>query len=203
MEPLLRYKCHRRGDKMKKKKGFTLIEIIVTFSLISVVVILLFEIIISLREVYIKGDFQTTLLSKQGIITQKINADLETLKLKKITSCGAFCITFEYQTGDRYNLSLNLEKNHIQYHDYTWELKDGSTIGQVETSIYQDQLIHTTDIENAILKIDIPIHHKLLEKDYGIHMIYQYNTAITSIPNRISKPTNITEEQHQKYSFFR
>ncbi len=186
-----------------KKKGFTLIEFIVTFSLISIIVILLFEIIISLREVYIKGDFQTTLLSKQGIITKKINDDLQNQKLKSISSCGKFCITFHYQTGMSYNLLLNLENNSIQYHDYTWKLEEGATIGQVETTNYQNASITSTSLDNAILKIDIPITHKLLEKDYGIHIIYQYNNAITSVPTHIPAPSDITEEQHQQYSFFR
>lgn len=188
---------------MKQKKGFTLIEITVTFSLIAVVVVLLFEIIISLRELYIKGDFQTTLLSKQGIITRKINDDLQNLKLRSISSCGKFCITMHYQTGANYNLSLDIENNSIQYHDYKWELANGSVIGQVETSVYENSLITATSMDNAILKIDIPITHKLLEKDYGIHIIYQYNNAIASVPTRIPAPSDITAEQHQQYSFFR
>ncbi len=186
-----------------KKRGFTLIEITVTFSLIALVVILLFQIIISLREVYIKGDFQTTLLSKQGILTKKINEDLQNLKLKSITSCGNFCIKFNYQTGVSYDLSLNLENNSIQYHDYIWKLTDGSIIGQVETIVYENAQITETTMDNAILKIDIPVTHKLLEKDYGIHILYQYHTGTTSVPNKLPKPDNITEEQHQKYSFFR
>lgn len=186
---------------MHKKRGFTLVEIIVTFSLISVVTVLLLELIISLREVYIKGDLQTTMLSKQGILTKKINTDLQELNLKEITNCGAFCITFSYQTGVRYDLSLDIEKNAIRYHDYTWELPEGAKIGTVDTSIYQNST--TTGTNNAILKIVIPVTHKLLEKDYGIEILYQYNNIITSIPNRIPAPAGVSNEQHQQYSFFR
>lgn len=187
---------------MNQKRGFTLIEIAVTFSLISVVTVLLFELIISLREIYIKGDLQTTLLSKQGILTKKINDDLQELKLKSITSCGAFCITFSYQTGASYNLSLDIDKNAIQYHDYVWVLQEGTKIGTVNTTIYQNSST-TSSGNNAILKIEIPITHKLLEKDYGIEILYQYNNMVTSIPSKIPAPTNITNEQHQQYSFFR
>lgn len=188
---------------MKKNYGFTLIELAVTFSLIAVIMVLLFQTITSLREVYIKGDLQTTLLSKQGILTKKINDDLQNLRLRSITSCGAFCITLSYQTGDSYNLSLNLTNNSIQYHDYVWKLPEGTTIGQVETNMYQNNSITDSNLYNAILKIEIPVFHKLLEEDYGIHMLYQYNTSSVSIPSHISKPANITDEEHQKYSFFR
>lgn len=186
-----------------KKKGFTLIEITVTFSLIAVVIVLLFEIIISLREIYIKGDFQTTLLMKQGILTKKINEDFQDLKLKSITSCGKFCITLNYRTNDSYNLSLDIENNRIQYHDYVWQLPEGSTIGQVETSVYESNLTTSIFTNNSILKIDIPVTNKLLEKDYGIHILYQYNNSLTTVPTRIPAPADITAEQHQQYSFFR
>ncbi len=183
---------------MHKKRGFTLIEIAVTFSLVSVIVILLFQIIISLREVYIKGDIQTTFLSKQGIITKKINDDLQNLNLTSITSCGAFCITLEYENHEKYNLSIDVQNQQIQYHDYTWKLPEGASIGTVETTIYENPADH-----NAILKIDIPVVHKLLENDYGLHFIYQYNSNTTTIPTTIPKPANVTDEQHAQYSFFR
>lgn len=180
-----------------------MIEIAVTFSLIAVVTVLLFELIISLREIYIKGDLQTTLLSKQGIITKKINDDLQSLRLKSITSCGTFCITFNYQTGASYNLSLDIEKNVIQYHDYVWTLQEGTKIGTVNTSVYQNSSITASNKNNSILKIEIPITHKLLEKDYGIEILYQYNNTVTSIPSKIPAPANVTNEQHEQYSFFR
>lgn len=186
---------------MKNNKGFTLIEIITTFSVITVVITLLFQIIISLRELYIKGDLQTTLLTKQGIITKKINDDLKELKLASITSCGAFCITFHYQTGVAYNLSLNIENNQIIYHDYTWELPEGARIGTVNTTVYKDASSATGP--NAILKIEVPISHKLLEKDYGLFTLYQYNANAINIPTVIPKPAGITDAQHQQYSFFR
>ena len=181
-----------------QKKGFTLIEMSVTFSLIAVITILLFQLIISLREVYIKGDLQTTMLTKQGILTKKINDDLNNLHLKSITSCGAFCITFHYQTGASYNLSLNIETNSIRYHDYTWKLPEGSKIGTVTTSNYNDSAVVDISLYDSILKIEIPVSHKLLEHDYGLSFIYQYHTSVVSIPNSIPKPSNITNEQHQQ-----
>ena len=153
---------------MQNKRGFTLIEIAVTFSLVAVVSILLFQIVISLREVYIKGDLQTTLLTKQGIMTKKINDDLQTLGLSSITNCGEFCITLKYRTGASYNLSANIKKNQIQYHDYVWQLPEGITIGNIEKTTYENE---TTN--DSILKIEIPVTHKLLEHDYGVHFIYQ------------------------------
>ncbi len=187
---------------MNKKRGFTLIEVAVTFSLISVIVILLFQIIISLREVYIKGDLQTTLLSRQGILTKKINDDFQNLKLKSITSCGKFCITITYMDNSAYNLSLDIDKNQIKYHDYTWQLPEGSSIGTVETQVVTDTT-STGSTYNSILLINIPVTHKLLEQDYGIRILYQFSNGSVSIPTSIPKPTDVTNEQHQKYSFFR
>ncbi len=170
-----------------KKKGFTLIELAVTFSLVTVITILLFEIIISLREIYIKGDLQTTMLSKQGILTKKISNDLEKLKLKKYSSCGEHCITFEYQTGDSYNLSIDLEKRIIRYHDYSWQLPTGATLGTIHIDTYKGTNASTT-VNDSLLKLEIPVEHKLLEREYGISIIYQYSSAILPIPPSNSEP---------------
>ena len=186
---------------MMKKRGFTLIELAVTFSLISVIIVMLFQLIISLRELYIKGDLQTTMLSKQGILIQKINHDLNEYHLKNITSCGNFCITLHFQTGTAYNLSIDIDNKSIQYHNYIWKLPDGSKFGTVETKSYEDEA--NNDTINGILRIEIPVSHRLLEKDYGLSVIYQYNSSNTIIPKKIAKPAGITDEQHNQYSFFR
>ena len=60
---------------MNKNKGFTVIETIVSFCLISVVSIMVLQIILSVRDLYIIGDVKTTMLVKQGIMVQKIQDD--------------------------------------------------------------------------------------------------------------------------------
>ena len=53
---------------MKNNRGFTVVEMGVSFCLIFTVCILLFHVDLSLKELYIKSDIETTLLNKQGII---------------------------------------------------------------------------------------------------------------------------------------
>lgn len=188
---------------MKNKQGFTLVEVVVTFSLVSVIAILLFQIIMMLREVYVSGDIQTTLITKQGILERKVEDDIRNRGITRITSCGDYCITFSYEDGIERNLSLDPNTQTIRYYDYSWKLGEGSQLGKVETTVYVDSSITDMNVNNGILKIVIPVSNKLLEQDYGITILYQYQTSKTSIPTRIEKPAGLDEELYQQYAFFR
>ena len=67
---------------MKNNKGFTIIELAVSFCLVAAVSITLLQLVLTLKEVYLSGDVKTTLLNKQGIMTKKIYDDLNHEKKK-------------------------------------------------------------------------------------------------------------------------
>ena len=58
------------------KKGFTVVELIVSFSLVMVIVIFLFQIIISLKNLSTNSGVKTELLNKQSLISNEINKKL-------------------------------------------------------------------------------------------------------------------------------
>ena len=55
------------------KKGFTLIELITTFALASVLIIILINIIIVIKNVYSKNDIRSELLIEQSNLSNLIN----------------------------------------------------------------------------------------------------------------------------------
>ena len=140
--------------------------------LISVISIMMFSLIISLKELYISADIKTSLLNKQGIITKKIYNDLNTKKLKNIRACGISCLTFIYE--ENYNgttrnvpvqLLVDVAANTITYGDYLMELKSGSEI------ISEDDNKISVSYNDSILYINIPIKTSFLDDDFGIHVV--------------------------------
>lgn len=165
------------------KKGFTVVELCVTFSLVSIIAIMLFQLIFSLKELYVSGDIKTTLLNKQGIMTKKIYDDLDNKTLTNITACGISCLTFNYEEGS-VQLLIDVAAGIITYDDYSMKLNKGSEIGEVKFDFSYSNTI--TNKNNSVFTIDIPISTKLLDDDFGIHITKIYNSSELLINNNIS-----------------
>ena len=137
-----------------KKKGFTLIELIVSFCLVSAIVVMLFQLIFTLKELYVSGNIKTMMLNRQGIMTRKIYEELNSKDLTEIKACGISCLTFNFLDGSSSTLSLDVAANTITYGNYTMELTEDSHIGQVE---FDTGIDSTSTTGNYVFKISIPI----------------------------------------------
>lgn len=152
---------------MKKNKGFTLVEIIVAFALTMVIVLFLFQLIITIKKIYTNNFVASNLSLKQANISQMINNDLILSNLGNVTGINqntlnnCYNITFQY--GMR-NLCYDKSNNTITYNDYEFELVKGSKIGNV-----------TIDKQLNNLYINIPISYPDLDKDYGIKAVLLNN----------------------------
>ncbi len=145
---------------MKKNKGFTLVEIIVAFALTMVIVLFLFQLIITIKRIYTNNFVASNLNLKQSNISQMINNDLmvsnlgNVMDISKNSLNNCYNITFQY--GIR-NLCYDTTSNTITYNDYVFELVKGSKIGNV-----------SIDRQLNNLYINIPISYPDLDRDYGI-----------------------------------
>lgn len=174
-------------------KGFTLIEVAVSFTLVATISIVLLQLVLSLKEVYLSGDIKTTLLNKQGIMTKNIYDDLNNKTLSSVTSCGLSCITFTYTDSTVKNLLIDPGNKTIKYGDYIMQLDKSSNIGNlsVTTDTTATQL---TNSDDSILTIKIPVISKLLDNEnFGFNIIKTYNRANTIVNLTSTLPeTNVT-----------
>ena len=58
------------------KKGFTLIELIMTFALTAVIVTILINIFLVIRDLYNDSDLKTTLIVNQGNLSNALNSKI-------------------------------------------------------------------------------------------------------------------------------
>lgn len=165
---------------MKKKNGFTVVELIVSFTLVMVIVVFLFQIIISLKEMYVGNGIKSSLLNKQAVMTQKIYDDFRNKNVLSFSSCGTNCITLTFDDTTTSTLKIDKDQNLFEYGDYATKLVDGSTFGDIVLS--KETL---TGVGNghydSMVKIIVPIQNQLIKGDYGVTAIYQYNSNVTSI----------------------
>lgn len=170
---------------MKNNKGFTIIELAVSFVLVATISIVLLQLVLSLKSVYLEGDIKTTLLNKQGIMTKYIYDDINNKRLKGVTSCGLSCLTLEYNDKTTKNLLVDPGNKTITYGEYTIQLDNSSYFGQIDVDIKNNEnsvCTATSCIDDSIIKIEIPVKSKLLnDDDFGFNIVTTYNAASTTV----------------------
>jgi len=168
---------------MKNNKGFTLVEMLVSFVLSMVLMIILFQLIIVLKEIYVSSGIKTELLNKQYLITNKIYSDLNNKKIRKIESCmeSTICIDFTYSDNTVKRLTADMEQKTIQYDTYKIKFSSDSYIEII--------IVNTTSsgIGKSMFNVKIGVKNDLNKNnDFGINILYPYNSieVINACPNR-------------------
>lgn len=149
---------------MKKNKGFTLVEVIVSFALTMIIVLFLFQLIITLKNIYNNNFVTSDLVLKQSNINQMINKDLMVSNLGEVTSIDNDsinnCYNINFQYGRR-NLCYNKENNTISYNDYEFELIKNSKIGDVSVLA-----------SDGMLFIEIGITYPDIDNNFDVKVAY-------------------------------
>lgn len=158
-----------------KNKGFTLVELIVSFTLTMVIVFILFQLIITLKNIYTNNVVASDLVLKQSSISEMINKDLVSGDLGDIVEViptysnikeGA-CYSLNFETGTR-ELCISITNNTISYNDYEFSLVNGSTVGDYDVYIKTDE----SNIKTLYIMVDIL--YKGLNDNYGIRIAKSY-----------------------------
>lgn len=148
---------------MKNQKGFSIIELIVSFSVCLVIAVILFQIVISLRELYEQSGLTTELLNKQNIIVDKIYDDILSVGLESASSCGTYCVEFKFKNASI--KTFKYESAKLFYDDYVTNLNNGVTVGNI-----------SINTQNNVVSIQLPITHKLFPKDnFDIQIVHILN----------------------------
>lgn len=164
----------------QNNKGFTVVELVVSFALAMIVAYFLFNLLYSLKNLAVDSRLKTELLQKQALMVRELEDDLENKKLVLATNCGKNCLDFFYDDATTKRLTLDTTNHYFRYGIFALKLLEGSYFGMIDVS--NEQVITTGGgIKNdSIFKIKIPITHKLVKGDYGINIVYQYNSYETS-----------------------
>lgn len=173
------------------KKGFTVVELVVSFALTMVVVIMLLQVVSIVKNLYVNDGIKTELLNKQAAMSKRINEDLNTNIIKTAFRCGTGCINFVYENNTSSKLIIDKDKSLFTFGNYTTKLVSGSSFGNINVT---NETFNNIDYgkNDSIITINVPIKHKLLgDDDYGINVIYQYDSRTTSIADILLDEQNI------------
>ena len=186
---------------MKNNKGFSVLELVVSFSLTVAIVAILFELVIVMKNLYDKNNIKTQLISNQNLLTDLIYSDLNDKGLTGVglsnhDNVNSLTFTFndgtqkslEWGYGITYKEETGLEKNisaTISYGDYvaTYPAKtsfadssDGYTFtGNVVGVKKEYYYYHDNGYE--YYKYEIPIYNSLFKNEnFGLNIVF-FNSA--------------------------
>lgn len=163
-----------------KKNGFTLIEVIVAFAITMVVVLFLFQIVLSLKSVFVKDNISSQMALRQNGISRMINDDLVSNSVIGanaiyMNSNGA-CYRIEFLNGQRKELCV-YKGNHIESDGVI----DESTADVVVYDDYEfllpfDASVSISNFEvkyiSNVLFVHIPISYDGTDDKYDIKIAY-------------------------------
>ena len=102
------------------KKGFTLVEVLVSLALVSTIAIFLFQIIFIIRDIYAEKNIKSELYIESSNLSNVINKDIfnkeaDGIYIKTVNKVSDDELYLVYSDGTRNNIIINRENNTITY----------------------------------------------------------------------------------------
>lgn len=155
------------------KKGMTIVELIVSFALTAVIAFFLTEVVLFLREAYVENGIKTELISKQTLISTKINDLFNSKRIREAKDCGDNCVEIVFDDSSIEQIYFNVNANLVSIGGYTVKLPESAKIGTITIGTTN---LTNSDKFNSIFQIFVPITSNLLkDKHFDVNIIYQYN----------------------------
>lgn len=162
---------------MKNNRGFTLIEVLVTFTLITGVSIAFFKTTISLQQQQLKNIAKNDYKAFAIVLNNSIQSDFLNNKITKISSCGESCYNIAYE-DEEVNLSIDKENNVILYGDIKEAIpKDYKLIGDIEINNY----VGSSDGNDSYITFSISLKSNYEKNINSIKYMYQYDNDFDTI----------------------
>ena len=159
------------------KKGFTVVELIVSFSLAAVIILFLTQIIIGLNKMKQNSGVKTEIMNKQSMISNYINKKLLDKTLASLSSCGENCVNFNYEDGTSDRFEMNYNDNILIFGDFKTNLPENTFFQKVSFDTIHGNKIGSGN--NALLQIIIPISNSnIKDEKFDVKIIYPYDDRI-------------------------
>ena len=155
---------------MKKKNGFLLTELLISFSLSFVILIVIFNTTISLNQKLSDLFVENKAYSQQIVFNRKIADDMAFQKVTGITETNTGTtiktINISYENGVTKELTINYENEpSITYNGEKILINSNMKINFVEKAITCNQIDG-----KFLLKLNVPIYYVRQNKNFGIEL---------------------------------
>lgn len=157
-----------------KNKGFTTIEMIASFTIAISILVVLFNVVLMLKDNYNEIDSKTELLVSRDNLSYAINKKFKDKIITEVSRCEDKdnCFIFTYQDTTSDTLYYDQAKNKITFDDYTFLVTDDFKVDDI--NIVENYDTSTSTVYNGHFTINIPIIYD--DKDYSIKVVCLFHT---------------------------
>lgn len=163
---------------MKNNKGLTLIEFITSFTLASIIIILLLNVVVVLRQLYNNASFKSEVYITQSGLSNKLNQKFTYNSLLAYTMIDANKYEFIFTDGT-YKLIMDKEAKTISFGSYTYKFPSNCNLGDIKIS---SKTYSVATGDDGIFILNIPItDNRYKNKKFDINLVYMYNSSIIDL----------------------
>lgn len=160
-------------------KGFTLVELIVSFVLVSVISIFLFQVVSIISSIYSEEGIKTELVLEQSSISNIINKDILLNEkngnyVRRIVYINDNQLDIRFLDGSNKTIFVDHKKNTISYGSFTQKFLNGTKIGNIEFDF--DYLTDTSLKYNGLSYIKIPITYGNLDSTFDVLTLIRFDS---------------------------
>lgn len=157
---------------MKNQKGFTVIELLVSFSLTMIIAIFLFEVLIEVKDIFADASTRTAIQEKASIISKNINNILA--ENDNRISCNNSTNLGNCQINGK-NFKIDKESNRVVVDGQNFEMPESVNIKNYSI---QD----SCDGTNCYLNVTMILDSANLTKDYEYDVTYYFTSNPVELP---------------------
>ena len=177
------------NKKIFNNKGFTVVEVVLSFSLVVVILASLVSIVVNYRDRVTEEEIKTQLIDFKNTITKVVYddiVDIDNVGYTSISECSSSdkCVNFVKEDGSEVPLNIIVQETstsgidrgiYFEYKGIKYFLPDSDLndylVGDISKyAVYVNDFIISRDDVNKVYSVKIPIHHNGLNKDYVINL---------------------------------
>ena len=154
---------------MKGNKGFTVVELIASFSLTMVISVFLFEVLIDVKDIFVETTIKTAIQEKMGLISKNIKYYLPPVGSKASCSSNTSCTLTNNKGGvTQENVAVEISEEGVLINNQLFNMPETVTIDLLksELSVY----------DNCYLKVELLLNSANLSKPYVYTVVFYYST---------------------------
>ena len=157
-----------------KSRGFTVIELMASFSIAIVILYILFNITIMLKDNLNQINSKTNILLKKDNLSYNINKRFKEKEISSITNCedGNVCYLFTYSDSSFDKLIYDNTNKFISFNNYVLDITDDIDIESPTLEEHYDTM--NSSLYNGYFILNIPI--SIDNTDYSINILKFFNT---------------------------
>ena len=157
---------------MKNNKGFTVVELLVSFALTMIIAVFLFEVLIEVKDIFADASTRTAIQEKASIISKNVNSILaendNRITCNNSTNLGNCLINGK-------SFQINRDNNQIIVGSQKFDMPD-------TVNIKNYSIQNSCDGNNCYLHVQMLLDSGNLTKEYSYDVTYYFTANPTEIP---------------------